>query len=326
VATGDIDVAQPAGVRPSLAQPAAARPSLALRYARPAVAALVLLVVIAGVGAASPAVTGRGPWYQHSLGLAVGLEIVLAGLEVGLVVMSRRAVTPDHPARALRSALVRTVAVVMVAVAVIGAVNAVGHKGRSLFQRWLDSSRSRHPRRGASARPLHRVAPAAGDHLGYVIYGLIGVVVLAALIYCVIAVVRARIRLRQPGGYLAELAADEPDDLRRAIASGHAALRSVDEARAAIIACYVAMEDSLATAGATRALAETPDELLARAVAAGLIHGPAASTLTGLFYEARFSTHPVAALAKDAASGALDAISAELAGSRASAPAVGMPP
>ncbi len=52
------------------------------------------------------------------------------------------------------------------------------------------------------------------------------------------------------------------------------------------------MEDSLASAGTARAAAETPDELLTRAAASGVIHGEAAASLTGLFYEARFSTHP----------------------------------
>jgi len=53
--------------------------------------------------------------------------------------------------------------------------------------------------------------------------------------------------------------ADEDPDLSRAVQSGHAALRQVDDARAAIIACYAAMERSLAKAGAARGQAETPD-------------------------------------------------------------------
>jgi hypothetical protein len=49
-------------------------------------------------------------------------------------------------------------------------------------------------------------------------------------------------------------------------------------------------------------------------VAAGVIRGTAAAVLTSLFYEARFSTHPLSASARDAARQALDAISAELSG------------
>jgi len=72
------------------------------------------------------------------------------------------------------------------------------------------------------------------------------------------------------------------------------------------------MERSLADRGTRRSVADTPDELLARAVAAGTVRGPAASTLTTLFYEARFSTHPVAAAQRAAASAALDELAAEL--------------
>jgi hypothetical protein len=89
-------------------------------------------------------------------------------------------------------------------------------------------------------------------------------------------------------------------------------MTELDDARAAIIACYAAMEASLAERGTTRGLAGTPDELLSRAVSGGLIRGGGARTLTGLFYEARFSTHPLEAAKRDAAARALDELAAEL--------------
>jgi hypothetical protein len=110
------------------------------------------------------------------------------------------------------------------------------------------------------------------------------------------------------------------DELREAVESGRAALAEIDDARAAIIACYVAMERSLAERGTQRSVADTPDELLARAVAAGTVRGPAASRLTALFYEARFSTHPVAAAQRAAASAALDELARELAAAKAAEP------
>jgi hypothetical protein len=90
-----------------------------------------------------------------------------------------------------------------------------------------------------------------------------------------------------------DLAPAPESELARAVESGRAALSELDDARAAIIACYVAMETSLAEAGTKRGLAETPDELLERAMAAGQVQARPARTLTGLFYEARFSTHPM---------------------------------
>ena len=52
--------------------------------------------------------------------------------------------------------------------------------------------------------------------------------------------------------------------------------------------------------------------VLARARASGLLHGPAASSLTQLFTEARYSQHSFTTEHRDAAAGALDAVRAEL--------------
>src|SRR5213079_2022265 len=107
--------------------------------------------------------------------------------------------------------------------------------------------------------------------------------------------------------------AEDTERLREAVESGRSALRTVDDARAAIIACYLAMEQSLAERGTARSLADTPDELLARARASGIILGTAAGRLTALFYEARFSSHPLGPAQRDAAERALDELAAALA-------------
>jgi hypothetical protein len=287
------------------------RAPLELSFARPVVTGLLLLIVIAGVRAGGPAVTGLGPWRHDAPAIGIGLEALLAGLEIALVVMARRATAPRHPARALRSALQQVTAVIMLLIAVIAIANIAAHRSGGLIQRLLVHSR-RGPRRVGKATPVSH--PRTADYASYVLYGLIGLIVLVALIACVVLLVRARTRVRRASAYLDEPSPAEPEELRQAIESGQAALRAVDDGRAAIIACYVAMEGNLASAGAARAVAETPDELLAKAVAAGLIRGTAAAVLTSLFYEARFSTHPLAATAKDAARQALDTISAELPG------------
>jgi Domain of unknown function (DUF4129) len=100
--------------------------------------------------------------------------------------------------------------------------------------------------------------------------------------------------------------------LQEAVASGDTALRDTGDPRQAIIACYAAMEDSLAGAGAPRRSTDTPEELLRRATRAGLVRAAPARTLTGLFREARFSTHPMTAAQRDAAAAALAALRAEL--------------
>jgi hypothetical protein len=77
--------------------------------------------------------------------------------------------------------------------------------------------------------------------------------------------------------------------------------------------CYLAMEASLAERGTARAIADTPDELLARARATGIVRGTAAARLTALFYEARFSSHPLDHRQRDTAEQALDELAAALA-------------
>jgi hypothetical protein len=312
VANGEAETAQLAG----------ARASAALRFARPAIAGLLLLIVIAGIGAASPASSGRGPLYHDALAVGAALELLLACLEIALAVVARRAAAASHPAAALRSALQRIIAVAMIVVVVIAVANIAARKRGALLQQLLTHGRKPSPRKSAPLQ--HALRAGSADHVGYLVYGVVAVIVLAALIALVIVVARARTRPRRPAGYADEPPADEQHDLRMAIDSGLRALHAVDDARAAIIACYVAMEGSLASAGAARAVAETPDELLSRAARAGLVRGPAAARLTELFYEARFSTHPLPPGAKDAARQAMDAISAELAG-RADPPPAGEP-
>lgn len=113
---------------------------------------------------------------------------------------------------------------------------------------------------------------------------------------------------------------DEPDDeaaLGAAVLAGRGALEG--EARAAIIACYAAMENSLAEAGVTRLESDSPADLLKRATERGAVSGPAPRLLAALFREARFSTHPLGARHVDQARGALDEITAQLTARRAEA-------
>jgi hypothetical protein len=171
------------------------------------------------------------------------------------------------------------------------------------------------PRPGAT--PTHQPpvkAPTPLFHIpvAVLLYALLVLVLLAAI---AVSIWWAR-RLRPPVGPREDaLIVEDSEDLREAVESGRSALRTVDDARAAIIACYVAMERSLAAAGADHEAADTPDEFLARAVASGLVRGTAAGELTGLFYEARFSAHELTAAQRDAAREALEQLATDLRGS-----------
>lgn len=121
--------------------------------------------------------------------------------------------------------------------------------------------------------------------------------------------------------------ADE-DVLADAVDSGRRALLHGTDARAAVIACYAAMETSLAHSGIARRASDSPQDLLVRAAGHGLLSGPHASDLTALFREARYSTHPMDHTHRERAAFALDAIAAQLAERAEAEPAAadGTPP
>lgn len=86
------------------------------------------------------------------------------------------------------------------------------------------------------------------------------------------------------------------DDVRDVIAAGRAALDDpIGDPRAAVVACYAAMEASLAAAGSGRRPAESPEELLARAVAEKRLPAEPGRRLTRLFLAARYSSAAVTA-------------------------------
>jgi uncharacterized protein DUF4129 len=101
--------------------------------------------------------------------------------------------------------------------------------------------------------------------------------------------------------------------LAAALAAGAQALHADPDPRTAIIGCYAAMERSLADAGSPPRLADTPAEVLSRATAGGLVRSArAAATLTGLFRQARYSSHPMTEADRATARDALARVQADL--------------
>jgi hypothetical protein len=305
MSSGEAGATQSASARSATMIDPPERVSVALRYARPIVVALLLIVVLAGISAAGPAVGGRGPWRQDALGLGIALEIGLGLLQIAVAIRVRRSPGAGRLATVLRSGVRTLAAAVMILIVAVAVANLTGTRHGGAVLKVITGK----PKKPAKLAKFPKGSVVSGAYLSYVLYALILLIVIIA---CVVLV--TRLRRSAPGGYPDEPAEDEAEELRRAVESGRTALRAVDDARAAIIACYLAMEGSLAKAGTARTLAETPDELLGRAAASGLIHGPAAARLTGLFYEARFSSHPLPASVKDDARQSLEAISAELRG------------
>jgi hypothetical protein len=160
---------------------------------------------------------------------------------------------------------------------------------------------------------LPGAAPSAG--LADTAFLLGAVTALAVLVVGALVVAALWLRGRRRARAIPDRPATAPSPLAVAVAAGAAALSATAGVREAIIACYAAMEATLAAAGSPRRAADTPEELLTRAERDGIIRTPAARRLTALFREARFSPHRLAGTQRDAALAALDDIGHDLAGS-----------
>jgi hypothetical protein len=256
-----------------------------------------------------PAPTLNGPFRHHSLAYGAVLEGVLACLLIALIVRHVRAPRDAALAAQLRKLLAYVVVAALVAIPI----------GYLPLHHLKPKPPPRQPPQG-SRHPLKLPQLHSGRTPTAVVIVLIilGVLAAAALIYLIARFARIprlgrRLWRGRPVDIPAEASdSDDESELREAVESGYSALRRLDDARAAIIACYAAMERSLARAGAARATADTPDELLARAVGQGLVSGDAAGRLTILFYEARFSSHAMALARREEAERALAELAASL--------------
>jgi hypothetical protein len=278
---------------------------------------LLVVLVSAGLRGAVPAPGWTGPLRAYGIPIGIALEVLFGALLIIIRVRetaARRAAETRpytgeardiEPQEALRFTLKYVLGMGMLAIGVVLISD--------LHLHFFSSSRGQIPpvpKFTGLPKPSKQATGGSTFHipLGPILYGLLVV----ALVAAVAISIWWSTRLRRPAAPLVieDLSTEE---LREAVAEGRAALAGIDDARAAIIACYVAMERSLAERGTARGAADTPDELLARAVASGVVRGGAAGRLTALFYEARFSTHPLDGGQRDAASAALDEIAGELA-------------
>jgi hypothetical protein len=294
-----------------------AAPGSAFGQAWPLVLPLALLIILGLAGLRGSVVTPKwsGPLRHEGPVIGLVLELVLGFL---LVLTLRRRAAAARAATAsgievhdvaakLRAVLTFVLGAGMIAVAVAIIVTLHLHAFSSHVYAFKPSPVKIKVKPGQKLNP----GPQGTSHfpLAAFLYGLLVVVLAAAVALSVWWSRRFAPSLRaRHDDYIAE----DPEDLREAVESGRSALRMVDDARAAIIACYVAMEGSLAQRGAARGVADTPDELLARVTKSGLVRGTAAARLTALFYEARFSSHPLGRGQRDAAEQALDELAAAL--------------
>jgi Domain of unknown function (DUF4129) len=122
----------------------------------------------------------------------------------------------------------------------------------------------------------------------------LGWAVVVAFALAAIAVIAALIvLLRQSAPPPTPVRRRAPPDLLREIEASEADLRTIDDPRAAVIACYSRMQKAVSGAGVDRRESDTPFELLERMADDGRIPHAVARRLTELFETAKFSLRPV---------------------------------
>ncbi len=272
---------------------------------------MLIVGVLAGLRGGIALHGWRGPYHRDGIAIGIGLEAVLAALLIALLIRGRG---PSDDFRVLRIRSVLRFAL-LAGLAAIPAVLLLAAPLRPHPVPPQPLPTQPQPTVFPTpTRPPHPSAPFRLPLAG-ILYALLVLALIGGIVVCVVL-----LRRRLPGHAVlppgeASLAEGQRGDLQEAVSSGRRALAELDDARAAIIACYLAMERSLAAAGADHAVADTPDEFLARAVAGGLVRGAAAAELTRLFYEARFSAHELTAAQRDTAREALEQLAADLRGS-----------
>jgi hypothetical protein len=294
------------GVKDRTVQSLGTGPGPATDRSRLILTGLLLVIVIAGIRAGF-ALTWQGgwhgPWHDRDAGVAMAaaLELVCVVLLGALQVRKLRWPDPGNPAHRLRVAMTRLIIAVMA---------ALGGALVSLFHFSVKAHQAHKPSPPVKLGRL-RIPSQTGSPVNL---DIVRDVLLAIVVLAVSALIVILLRRRRRYWRVSPVVPDVDDGtaLREAVEAGRMALGELSEPRMAIIHCYLAMERSLAEAGAARVAAETPDELLARSTAAGLLRGDAPAELTALFYEARFSTHPVPQSARARALRAIDAILADL--------------
>src|SRR5216683_1258023 len=279
------------------------------RATRIVLAALLMALVLAGLRGHIRLHDQAGPYQGDGIVVGVMLEAVLAAL----LIRGRRAPAEAVLAARLRIVL-RPVLITGLIVIPLTLLVAAPLRTHPRLQRLPGGSRPTLRPRLPSARPAPHGSVAIHIPLSGVLYALLIIALITGTAACAVLLRRRQASAAAAASY-PEVVPDadaQRAGLRDAVESGSSALRAFGEARAAIIACYLSMEQSLGRAGAVRDAADTPDELLARAARAGLVRGSAAARLTGLFYEARFSSHQLGTEQRDAAREALRELADDL--------------
>jgi hypothetical protein len=124
---------------------------------------------------------------------------------------------------------------------------------------------------------------------------------------------------RDPGGSPDALS-DRREDVIAALDEGIARLSGDGDARSAVIACWVRLEEVAREAGTPRAVSDAPADLVSRLLGAHQVSSAALTSLAELYRTARYSANTIDFGMRERAVTALGQIRAELAASRSGPP------
>lgn len=237
--------------------------------------------------------------------LIAGIGIVMLGALVMLAWSGRRRKDdpPEHQSAPIEVHWIWKVLATLLPFAVGAALVAAAVTG---------SKRVQNASRFGSAFGAGGSGPASGRSSGaapgfvvpswlpWTLLGIVGVAIAAGVVV---------LWLRRPRPPVA------PPHARATRAAVEAAIGALDaeaDPRRAVIAAYRAMERSLGEHGVVRSPAEAPREYLRRVLAASQATEREAKTLTGLFEEARYSTHPIPERLREVALAALRSLQRRL--------------
>src|SRR5205823_5775211 len=213
---------------------------------------LLIVVGLAGLRGAVGTLRWDGPLHQDAVVVGVALEVVIAILFVILLVRHQRG-SQEPAAVKLRGVLLLVLGA--------GAIGAGVLMLAALPVKGLGPGRRLPPIGHPTARPSFsfRPHPGSGSALHFPVTVLLYTLLVAVLLAGVAVSIWWARRLRPPIALRAgDVIAEDPEQLREAVESGRSALRTVDDARAAIIACHLPMEATLAERGTARGAAGPP--------------------------------------------------------------------
>jgi hypothetical protein len=141
---------------------------------------------------------------------------------------------------------------------------------------------------GARAGGASGAAPSSGARGGFVLPAWLPWTLLAIVVVAIAGgLIALWLRREDPPE------ASDDGATRAAVEAAIDALDTDADPRRAVIAAYGAMQRTLSERGVGRSPAEAPREYLERALVVSRATEPEVRTLTGLFEEARYSTHPI---------------------------------